>query len=308
MRNVRLVPCLSLLALIHAGCREVVEVLREGSEGGGGSSPGAGASQAGMASGSNGGGSTPGDGGEPATGGARPVDPRLGIFVDSGDAHTCATRYGALYCWGAGADGRLGLGDTDDRNLPTRVGLDANWSAVATGVAHTCALKTDGSIWCFGANTVGQLGQGSTTSSSLPLRVRLPGAAVHLSSEANTACAVVESGQLHCWGRNWEGNIGLGDTHPGVDQPSPVRSGGHDDWKLTGTGDGHTCGVRGSGLLFAWGRNTAANLGLGQINDQQRREATQIGDGDDWQLVVSGQDSSCATHRRQLFSWAARFR
>jgi alpha-tubulin suppressor-like RCC1 family protein len=173
------------------------------------------------------------------------------------------------------------------------VGFDADWVGVATGVAHTCALKQNGSVWCFGANTVGQLGQGNIAPSNVPLPVPLPRKARQLSSEANTACAVLDDGELYCWGRNWEGNIGLNDTHPGVDQLSPVRSGSESDWEVVGTGDGHTCGVRGVGLLFGWGRNTAANLGLGQTNDPQRRAATRIGTDDDWLSVVSGQDSSC---------------
>jgi len=300
----------ALLVLLQGGCREVVEVLRAEDGGGGGAAPAAEAGAAGASRGGSGSssggvaGTATGEAGEGPVGGARAVDPELGIFVDSGDAHSCAARYGALFCWGAGADGRLGLGDTDDRNEPARVGVDADWISVATGVAHTCALKTDGSVWCFGANTVGQLGQGSTASSSVPLRVPLPGKVTQLSSEANTGCAVLESAELYCWGRNFEGNIGLDDRHPGVDQLSPVRSGDSSDWNLAATGDGHTCGIRGRGLLFGWGRNTAANLGLGQTNDQQRRVATRIGDEEDWQLVVSGQDSSCGVRLGgKLFCW-----
>lgn len=296
-----------LFAIVSlAGCSQVVDVLGA-AEGGGGVAQAGSATVAGTASGggSPGGGSGPLEAaGEPSTGGAQPADPALGVFVDAGDAHSCAARFGVLYCWGANVDGRLGVGDTEDRNAPARVGVDADWVSVATGVAHTCALKRDGSVWCFGANTVGQLGQGNTLSSSAPLRVDLPGKVVQLSSEANTACAVLDDGELYCWGRNWEGNIGLGDTHPGVDQLLPVRSGADSDWKLTGTGDGHTCGIRGVGLLFGWGRNTAANLGLGQTPDQQRRAATRIGVEEDWLSVVSGQDSSCGLRLGgNLFCW-----
>jgi len=268
---VRLRGLLGVGALLLGSCSEVVEVL---------------------------------DVGAPEAGGS-PVDSEaFDIFVDAGDAHSCATRQGALYCWGSGADGRLGLGDEEDRDAPARVGTDADWVTVATGVAHTCALKTDGTVWCFGANAVGQLGQGSATSSNVPRLVPLPEPAVQLSSEANTACVVLEGGELMCWGRNWEGNIGLSDTHPGIDQLSPIRSGSFADWRGVATGDGHTCGIRSAGLLFGWGRNTAANLGLGQTDDEQRRSATQIGEDDDWQLVASGQDSSCGLRRGgRLFCW-----
>lgn len=310
--------CAGLGVLLPA-CSEVAEVLHAGdgsinlstggaSGGSGGASAGGGGFGGAEALGGTA--AEAGNGARASTGGAQAADPSLGVFVDAGDAHTCAARFGILYCWGANVDGRLGLGDTTDRNAPVRVGFDADWLTVATGVAHTCALKQDGSVWCFGANTVGQLGQGNTAPSNVPRRVPLPGKALQLSSEANTACVVLEDGALYCWGRNWEGNIGLNDTHPGVDQLSPVRSGEQSDWRVVGTGDGHTCAIRGAGLLFGWGRNTAANLGLGQTNDQQRRSATQIGLDEDWLSVVSGQDSSCgirgphdAAMNGELFCW-----
>lgn len=297
---------LLLIALGPCGCREVSEVLSAPDGVSlGGSAGQSGSTTAGVDSGGSAGqgGSAMADAGEPE-GGAAPADSTLGAFIDSGDSHSCATRFGILYCWGGNADGRLGLGDDVDRSAPVRVGYDADWVAVATGVAHTCALKTDGTVWCFGANNVGQLGQGNLIASATPRRVALPAKVVQLSSHANTACVVLESGELWCWGRNWEGTIGLNDQHPGVDQLLPVRSGDQSDWQLTGTGDGHTCGVRGGGLLFGWGRNTAANLGLGQTADQQRRVATQIGTDEDWLSVVSGQDASCGIRSGgNLFCW-----
>jgi alpha-tubulin suppressor-like RCC1 family protein len=284
--------CLAWLGSVFfmlAGCSEVSEVL---SVAAGGTSGGTASADAGAT-----------DAGSPS-GGAQPENPSLGVFVDAGDSHSCATRFGVLYCWGQNAKGRLGLGDEDNRDAPARVGGDANWSAVATGVAHTCALKSDGSVWCFGDNTFGQLGQGTLQPSNVPLPVALPGKVLQLSAEANTACAVLEGGSLYCWGRNWEGNIGLNDQHPGVDQQSPIRSGSYSDWTVTGTGDGHTCGIRGPGRLFCWGRNSAANLGLGQTTDLQRREATLVGAGEDWSSVVSGQDASCGIRSAGLlFCW-----
>lgn len=297
------------LLLLPIACSEVVVVLDRGVDGAGGRAGTAPIAEPAAGSGGSaselGGMSTSGDAGEPALGGAGAgVEPARGVYVDAGNEHACAVRDGALYCWGSGADGRLGLGDSDARDTPERVGSDQDWVSIATGAEHSCALKNDGSVWCFGKNDVGQLGQGTTLSSSVPLRVALTRPVVQLSSEASTACAVLDNQELYCWGRNREGNIGLDDTHPGVDQLSPVRSGDFSDWQLTATGDGHTCGIRAGGLLFGWGRNTAANLGLGQTRDQQRRAAVQIGSDDDWRLVVSGQDSSCGIRSANaLFCW-----
>lgn len=224
--------------------------------------------------------------------------------MDSGDSHSCATRSGLLYCWGGNAEGQLGLGDKLDRSLPNQVSPEPDFTAVTTGVAHTCALARDGGVWCFGANQFGQLGQGTVESSAVPLRVSLPARAQRLAAGANTTCAVLATGALYCWGRNWEGNIGLSDQHPGVDQLEPIRSGSESDWLTVSTGDGHSCGVRGEGLLFGWGRNTVGNLGLGQIMDAQRRSATRIGIETDWWQVVAGQDASCGLRGQgSLFCW-----
>ncbi len=294
-------------AVAQLACSHVVEVLHGAGEVGGAPNQAGAPQDGGRASFGGQAGtsaSASGEAGEEAAGGARPADPGLGIFVDSGDSHSCAARYGILYCWGAGADGRLGLGDSMDRNVPVRVGREADWLRVATGASHTCALKTDGSVWCFGDGSQGQLGQGNLDSSNVPLRVSLPGKAAHLSSAARTACAVLETGELYCWGYNWEGGIGLNDQHPGQNQLTPIRSGAQSDWLSSGTGDGHTCGIRANGLLFCWGRNSSANLGLGETTDQQRRVATQVGTEQDWLSVVSGQDGSCGLRAGgNLFCW-----
>ena len=53
-------------------------------------------------------GNAPGDAGSDA---APPRDAGIsGVTVDGGQEHTCATRDGALYCFGSGSRGKLALG------------------------------------------------------------------------------------------------------------------------------------------------------------------------------------------------------
>src|SRR5690606_31897334 len=73
--------------------------------------------------------------------------------------HTCGlARGGDLYCWGRNVEGQLGLGDTELRESPTRVG---NASAVVAGRFTTCAL-IGGGVACTGKNERGELGLGDT--------------------------------------------------------------------------------------------------------------------------------------------------
>ncbi|MCZ7685298.1 MAG: hypothetical protein M5U28_43580 [Sandaracinaceae bacterium] len=71
--------------------------------------------------------------------------------VSAGATHTCSIRTdGSLYCWGSNAGGQLGVGDTTYRALPTRVGVDADWTHLATTHSQTCALRSSGALYCWG--------------------------------------------------------------------------------------------------------------------------------------------------------------
>jgi len=92
--------------------------------------------------------------------------------------HTCAVSVGGeMKCWGNGANGQLGYGDTQNRgdgpgemgdNLPIlHVGgssLAFKVKAVSVGISHTCAILNDGSVRCWGSGANGRLGYGDTLS------------------------------------------------------------------------------------------------------------------------------------------------
>ncbi len=89
--------------------------------------------------------------------------------IDLGSRITCITNeIGQLKCWGAGAFGRLGTGDTDnigDDRLPSDVGfidLEEPVVTFVSGGSHVCALLESGKVKCFGSNNIGQLGLGHT--------------------------------------------------------------------------------------------------------------------------------------------------
>ena len=97
---------------------------------------------------------------------------------------------GGLRCWGNGADGRLGTGDTTTRDAPYPVSLPASRRVIAlssgsdptSGQAngHTCAVLDNGSAVCWGDATHGALGHGSTSGDELSM--------VHVStSESNVS-------------------------------------------------------------------------------------------------------------------------
>ena len=79
--------------------------------------------------------------------------------ISAGYSHSLGIKQdGTLWAWGYNSQGQLGLGDTDDRDTPTQVGSDTDWSSVSAGDIHSLGLKQDGTLWAWGYNGQGQLG------------------------------------------------------------------------------------------------------------------------------------------------------
>src|SRR4051794_38954785 len=88
----------------------------------------------------------------------------------AGAYHACALSAGALACWGFNKEGELGLGDSVDRLLPTRVTtLPAPVAQVSASYNRTCALTTTGRVFCWGRGA--KLKSGKPSPSSNPRQV-----------------------------------------------------------------------------------------------------------------------------------------
>jgi alpha-tubulin suppressor-like RCC1 family protein len=94
--------------------------------------------------------------------------------VAAGGSHSIALKSdGTVWAWGSNEDGQLGTGATggNDRTSPVQVkGMDGA-TAVAAGLYHTLALKSDGSVWAWGSNEFGQVGNDSASSTASPVLV-----------------------------------------------------------------------------------------------------------------------------------------
>ena len=127
---------------------------------------------------------------------------------------------GTLWTWGHNNFGQLGLGDTTNRLVPTRVGTDTNWSRVVAGADHSLAIKTDGTLWAWGANDYGKLGLGDSTENrqflpfvnndrKSPTRVGTDTNWSRVVAGADHSLAIRTDGTLWAWGSNVEGQLGL---------------------------------------------------------------------------------------------------
>ena len=62
----------------------------------------------------------------------------------------------AVFCWGRGEDGQLGLGDTSDQDEPTYVDAlrGVGVRQIACGSGHTVVLTTDGEVFTWGKYSI----------------------------------------------------------------------------------------------------------------------------------------------------------
>ncbi|OVA14280.1 FYVE zinc finger [Macleaya cordata] len=77
-------------------------------------------------------------------------------YISSGSYHIAVlTSRGKVYTWGKGANGRLGLGDTEDRNSPTLVEAlkERQVESVVCGSSFTAAICLHKSIFCSDQST-----------------------------------------------------------------------------------------------------------------------------------------------------------
>ena len=84
------------------------------------------------------------------------------VRLVAGEAAMCALLAdGSARCWGANAEGELGLGKSSSDERPTKVASLPDVSGMCLGTAHGCALTKSKTLMCWGANAAGQLGDGT---------------------------------------------------------------------------------------------------------------------------------------------------
>lgn len=200
---------------------------------------------------------------------------------------------GTLWSWGTNASGELGLGDTISRTIPTLVTTETDWSIISAGNEHTLALKTNGRLWAWGRNWAGQLGLGDNIDRNTPTLVSTEtdwsmlstGFAHNVVLKTNLPDGQA-GGRLWAWGSNNYGQLGLGDT--GINRTTPTQIGSGTDWSsiAVSLAGNHTIARKNNGTLWAWGSNSAGQLGLGDTID--RRTPTLVSIDTDWSIFSAG--------------------
>lgn len=167
---------------------------------------------------------------------------------------------GAVWAWGRGAEGQLGLGDSQQRNEPTQLSL-SDVAQVEAGVHFALFVRADGTVWATGDNQQGQLGDGTTVGKSTPVQVSGLTAVRTVAAGGAHSLAVTTAGLVYTWGSNSYGGIGNGGGGPPV--TTPYLHSTLTNIVSVSAGNDSSFAQDNNGQVWCWGVNTYGQLGFG---------------------------------------------
>jgi len=225
-----------------------------------------------------------------------PSNSQLGaaIAVSAGDAHTCAVfaqgTVNSLLCWGANANGQLGIAGGAERT-PSLVLLPSSQAnSVSCGTQFTCAALANGSAACWGSNGNGQLGNDTTSNHTMPAEITGLASVSSIGAGYSQACAIA-AGRPYCWGFDGFGQLGDAIVSE-EDRPIAVSLGDGGATAIT-AGDNHTCAIVSGGQIECWGDNRQGQLGNGSAASYESSPVTVAGITTATQLAA-GDSFTCA--------------
>jgi len=209
--------------------------------------------------------------------------------VACGSDHSLAMKSdGTVWAWGINELGALGTSPSaiPYTSSPILVAGLTGVVALAAGLSHSLALKSDGSVWAWGTFAHGM---GHTTPVLL-----LTGSTVALAAAAQSrnSLVVTSDGDVWAWGSNDFGQLGDGTT---MNRSSPVQVPGPIGMVAVAAGNYHTLVLKSDGSVWAWGSNDFGRLGDGSTTD--RSSPVQV-----WGLTGVGAVAAGSSHSLALKS------
>ncbi|EKX55514.1 hypothetical protein GUITHDRAFT_99290 [Guillardia theta CCMP2712] len=177
------------------------------------------------------------------------------------ESEELCVKFGVM-AWGSGSGGRLGGGDEEDHELPSRVlGLeDINVARVFAGRSHNLLLTSSSKVLSMGVGLGGRLGR-KETSSLLPKEIPAMIEIVQAAAGERHSLLLSSSGIVFSFGDGLQGQLGQGDIVNLV-EPKAVEE-DLVDVVFVAAGGYHSLAIERNGHATSWGRGGEGQLGSG---------------------------------------------
>uniref|UniRef100_A0A8D2L2Y6 HECT and RLD domain containing E3 ubiquitin protein ligase family member 6 n=1 Tax=Varanus komodoensis TaxID=61221 RepID=A0A8D2L2Y6_VARKO len=141
---------------------------------------------------------------------------------------------------------------------------------ISCGKEHSVALSNSGNVFAWGAGASGQLGTGELKASFIPKKINDLSRIIQIACGHNHTVALSEDGRVFSWGQNTHGQLGLGEDISSREKPQQVSTLDGIPLAQVAAGGTHSFALSLSGVVYAWGRNHAGQLGLSQTNPKEK--------------------------------------
>ena len=203
--------------------------------------------------------------------------------VSFGNSHIMAVKTdGTLWAWGCNTCGELGITDLASKSSPVQVVYPNKcWCQVAIGRCNSIAIASDGTAWTAGYSP--DLGTNQTQDL---LDTSRPQISTTDFSDAFVCADCFSQGGLWVWGASAKAALGQGKP---ADVSSPIQTlAGGVNWKqVSMSKNAGGAGIKTDGTLWAWGDNTAGQLGTNNISGASSPVQT-VATGNNWVSVSFG--------------------
>lgn len=188
-------------------------------------------------------------------------------FKSANNASFALTNLGDMYGWGQNSeysDGALGLGDSVNRNIPTKIsfpGLTGKIVAFDTSGLRTVAISDKGEVYTWGNNSKGQLGLGNNNATiNVPTKLSYKfdnSIAKVWMTGYGTTFVMTSDGDMYAWGYNAEGQTTQSPTESAQTTPTIVDKSKFDGQVIEVDSMYDTVfAITDKGSLYSWGGKT----------------------------------------------------
>ena len=186
------------------------------------------------------------------------------VMTNGTTSFAICDNYQEVYSWGEGWNGELGTYSERNRR-PVRVWALSDLDETIDKLIieqYTCfAITGNGTLYGWGDNSTCQLGNGGLFDKGIPTAISNIPSTDDFIFNGYTGIALRADGCVYAWGNNSTGEAGTGSTGR-ITTPQKINTLGNN---ITGIFNGikSMYALNSNGDLYAWGRNSSGQLGIG---------------------------------------------